>query len=81
MRASLSSTDIQQLSVRKEEVPSAPQECSSSLDEEDLLKLPHIEEEEEELRCSQEGEQLQGLEEADITKFTFTAVLVKSEEA
>nr|XP_033492088.1 zinc finger protein 3 homolog [Epinephelus lanceolatus] len=35
---------------------------------------------EEELWSSQEGEQLQGLEEADITKFTFTPVPVKSED-
>ncbi|XP_073319142.1 uncharacterized protein [Pagrus major] len=38
---------------------------------------PHIKEEEEELWTSQEGEQLRGPEEADITEFTFT---VKSEE-
>uniref|UniRef100_A0A671WYR6 C2H2-type domain-containing protein n=1 Tax=Sparus aurata TaxID=8175 RepID=A0A671WYR6_SPAAU len=38
---------------------------------------PHIKEEEEELWTSQEGEQLQGLEEADITEFPFT---VKSED-
>ncbi|KAF7641093.1 hypothetical protein LDENG_00294370, partial [Lucifuga dentata] len=37
-------------------------------------------EEEEELLISQEGEQLHDLEEADITKFTFTLVPVKSEE-
>ncbi|XP_037623303.1 zinc finger protein 333-like [Sebastes umbrosus] len=41
---------------------------------------PHIKEEQEELWSSQEGEQLQGLEEDDITKFPFTAVSVKSEE-
>ncbi|KAF7642809.1 hypothetical protein LDENG_00250420, partial [Lucifuga dentata] len=34
----------------------------------------------EELLISQEGEQLHDLEEADITKFTFTLVPVKSEE-
>uniref|UniRef100_A0A3B4X4S5 C2H2-type domain-containing protein n=1 Tax=Seriola lalandi dorsalis TaxID=1841481 RepID=A0A3B4X4S5_SERLL len=41
---------------------------------------PHIKEEQEELWTSQEGEQLQGLEEADITKFTFAPDPVKSED-
>ncbi|XP_034747440.1 gastrula zinc finger protein XlCGF57.1-like isoform X1 [Etheostoma cragini] len=41
---------------------------------------PHIKEEQEELWSSQEREQLQGLEEADITKFPFTPVPVKSED-
>ncbi|KAA8591410.1 hypothetical protein FQN60_002353, partial [Etheostoma spectabile] len=41
---------------------------------------PHIKEEQEELWSSQEGEQLQGLEEADITKFPFTPVPVKCED-
>ncbi|XP_034052692.1 zinc finger protein 135-like isoform X2 [Gymnodraco acuticeps] len=41
---------------------------------------PHIKEEQEELWSSQEGEQLQGLEEADIIKSTFTPVPVKSED-
>ncbi|XP_059205827.1 oocyte zinc finger protein XlCOF8.4-like isoform X1 [Centropristis striata] len=40
----------------------------------------HIKEEQEEPRTSQKGEQLQGLEEADINKFTFTPVPVKIEE-
>ena len=72
---SLFSTDVQQLLVVKEEV-----EWSSSLDQQDPPELPHIKEEQEELWISQEGEQLPGLEEADITKFTFTPVPVKSEE-
>ncbi|KAF1371939.1 hypothetical protein PFLUV_G00275580 [Perca fluviatilis] len=55
------------------------QEWSSSLDQEDT-KPPHIKEEQEELPMSQEGEQLQGLEEADITKIPFTPVPVKSED-
>ncbi|KAF7642436.1 hypothetical protein LDENG_00257930, partial [Lucifuga dentata] len=37
-------------------------------------------EEQEELQISQEGEQLHDVEEADITKFPFTVVTVKSEE-
>ncbi|XP_050925471.1 uncharacterized protein LOC108889911 isoform X2 [Lates calcarifer] len=55
------------------------QEWSPSLDQEDP-EPPHIKEEQEEVWSSQEGEQLQGLEEADITKFTFTPVPVKSED-
>eukprot|EP00064_Thunnus_orientalis_P021315 superscaffoldBa00006386_g21475 len=72
-------SDVQQLLESKEEVPPEQQEWSSSLDQEDP-ELPHIKEEQEELWTSQEGEQLQGLEEADITKFTFTPVPVKSED-
>nr|XP_046273125.1 zinc finger protein 184-like isoform X1 [Scatophagus argus] len=54
------------------------QHWSSSLDQEEPPEPPHIKEEQEELWTSQQEEQLQGLEEADITKFTFTPV--KSEE-
>ncbi|XP_035859521.1 zinc finger protein 397-like isoform X6 [Sander lucioperca] len=72
-------TDVQQLSVVKAEVPPEQQEWSSSLDQEDPEPPPHIKEEQEELWTSQEGEQLQGLEEADI-KFPLTSVPVKSEE-
>ena len=68
------STEFPQLLAGKEEV-----EWSSSLDQEDPPELPHIKEEQEELWISQEGEQLPGLEEADI-KFTFSPVPVKSEE-
>ncbi|XP_037651057.1 glutamic acid-rich protein-like isoform X8 [Sebastes umbrosus] len=70
--------DVQQLLVVKEEVPTEQQEWSSSLDQEDP-EPPHIKEEPEDLWTSQEGEQLQRLEEADIT-FPFTTVHVKSEE-
>ncbi|XP_033934796.2 uncharacterized protein [Pseudochaenichthys georgianus] len=72
--------DVQQLVVVKEEVPPEQQEWSSSLDQEDPEPPPHIKEEQEELWSSHEGEQLQGLEEADITKSTFTPVPVKSED-
>ncbi|XP_059205235.1 zinc finger and SCAN domain-containing protein 12-like [Centropristis striata] len=75
--------DVQQLSVGEEEFPSEQQERSCSLDQDQDQKdpePPHIKEEQEEPLTSQEGEQLQGLEEADITKFTFTPVPVKSEE-
>ncbi|XP_044028018.1 gastrula zinc finger protein XlCGF57.1-like isoform X2 [Siniperca chuatsi] len=54
------------------------QEWSPSLDQDP--EPPHIKEEQEELWISREGEQLRGLEEADITKFPFTPVPVKSEE-
>ncbi|XP_031694988.1 zinc finger protein 594-like [Anarrhichthys ocellatus] len=70
--------DVQQLLVVKEEVPPEQQEWSSSLDQEDP-EPPHIKEEQEELWTSQEGEQLQGLEEADI-KFTFTPVKSEDDE-
>ncbi|XP_078101353.1 uncharacterized protein LOC144514039 isoform X1 [Sander vitreus] len=68
--------DVEQLLVVKEEVPPEQQECSSSVDQQKPEPPPHIKEEQEELWSSQEGERLQGLEEADITKFT---VPVKSE--
>ncbi|XP_078123375.1 uncharacterized protein LOC144528575 [Sander vitreus] len=70
--------DVEQLLVVKEEVLPEQQECSSSVDQQEQEPPPHIKEEQEELWSSQEGEQLQGLEEADITKFPFTPVPVKS---
>ncbi|XP_078112505.1 uncharacterized protein LOC144521776 isoform X2 [Sander vitreus] len=73
------SADVQQPSVVKAEVPPEQKEWSSSLNQEDTKPPPHIKEEQKELWTSQEGEQLQGLEEADI-KFPFTSVPVKSEE-
>ncbi|XP_053190767.1 oocyte zinc finger protein XlCOF7.1-like [Scomber japonicus] len=71
--------DVQQLLETKEEVSPQQQERSSSLDQQDP-DPPHIKEEQEEVWTSQEGDQLQGLEEADTTKFTFTPVPVKSED-
>ncbi|XP_039648953.1 midasin-like isoform X3 [Perca fluviatilis] len=68
-------SDVQKVIVGEEH----QQEWSSSLDQEDP-KPPHIKEEQEELRISQDEEQLQGPEEADITKFPFTPVPVKSED-
>ncbi|XP_041661403.1 uncharacterized protein LOC121521457 isoform X2 [Cheilinus undulatus] len=41
---------------------------------------PHIKEEQEELWSSPEKEELQGLKEADTTKFPFKIVIVKSED-
>ncbi|CAJ1084269.1 zinc finger protein OZF-like [Xyrichtys novacula] len=80
-RAAESPADVQQLSGVKEEPPEQ-QEWSSSLDQQDPAEpdTPHIKEEEEEVWSSQEGEQLQGLEEADASKFSFTPVCVKSED-
>nr|XP_029138043.1 zinc finger and SCAN domain-containing protein 2-like [Labrus bergylta] len=75
----LQRTDVQQLLVSKEELPPEQQEWSHILDQEDT-KPQHIKEEHEELWLSQEEEQLQGLEEADTTKFPFTPVSVKSED-
>ncbi|XP_041810703.1 zinc finger protein 436-like [Chelmon rostratus] len=72
--------DVQLLLVRKDEDPPELQDWRSSLDQEDPAELPLIKEEQEELWTSPEGEQLQRLEEADITKFIFTPVPVKSEE-
>ncbi|CAB1452386.1 unnamed protein product [Pleuronectes platessa] len=71
-------SDILQLVVSKEEVPSEQQQWSSLVDQEDP-EPPHIKEELEELWTNQKGEQLQQLEEADM-KFTLTPVAVKSEE-
>ncbi|XP_078031918.1 uncharacterized protein LOC144467341 [Epinephelus lanceolatus] len=68
-------SDVRKVIVGEEE----QEEWSSSVDQEDP-EPPHIKEEDEELWSSQEREQLQGLEEADITKFTFTPVPVKSED-
>ncbi|XP_070841068.1 oocyte zinc finger protein XlCOF6-like [Chaetodon trifascialis] len=72
-------TDVQQLLVSQEEDPPEQQDCLDSLDQEDPPELPHIKEEQEELWTNQEGEQLGGLEEADLSKFTLS-VPVKSEE-
>ncbi|XP_041664781.1 zinc finger protein 16-like [Cheilinus undulatus] len=76
----LETADIQQLMVRKGKVLPEQQERSSSRKQEDPPELAHIKEEQEELWINQEGEQLQGAEEADINMFTFTPIPVKSEE-
>ncbi|XP_059180255.1 zinc finger protein 501-like [Centropristis striata] len=66
---------FQQLLVKEE----VPPEWSPSLDQEEP-ELLQIKGEQEELRISPEGEQHNGLEEADITKFPFTVVIVKCED-
>ncbi|XP_038580268.1 zinc finger protein 135-like isoform X2 [Micropterus salmoides] len=80
LHRAVSPADVQQLLQSRQEVAPMQPELSPSLDQEDPPEPPHIEEEQEELWTSQEGEQLPGLEEADITKFPFTPVSVKSEE-
>ena len=67
---------VQQLLVNKEEVSS---ERSPSLDQE-YPKPIHIKEEQEEFWTNQEGEQRHGDEGADIHRFPFTAVIVKTED-
>ncbi|XP_034042646.1 zinc finger protein 583-like [Thalassophryne amazonica] len=64
--------DVQQLLIKDEILPE-DQQWSLSVDQE------RIKEEQEKLWVSQQGQQLHQLEEADITKFPFTAVHVKSE--
>ncbi|XP_062261146.1 zinc finger and SCAN domain-containing protein 21-like [Platichthys flesus] len=70
--------DIQQLMVIKEEVPSEQPKWSPLVDQEDP-EPPHIKDEQEEPWTNQDGQQLQGREEADI-KFTLTPVAVKESE-
>ncbi|KAF1389909.1 hypothetical protein PFLUV_G00052470 [Perca fluviatilis] len=74
-RAALPPDDKSKIVIKEEQ-----QECSSTVDQQEPKPPPHIKEEQEERRSSQEGEQLQGLEKADITKFPFTPVPVKSED-
>ncbi|XP_051246710.1 zinc finger protein 431-like isoform X8 [Dicentrarchus labrax] len=74
--------DVQQLLAGREEVP-PEQEWRPSLVQEDhevQTQHPHFKKEQEDVWTSQEGEQLQGLEEADIIKFTFTPVPTKSDD-
>ncbi|XP_053190787.1 uncharacterized protein LOC128374541 [Scomber japonicus] len=67
------SHNVQQPCKNREEVP------GSSLNQQDP-DPPPMKEEQEEVWTSQEGEQLQGLEEDDTTKFTCTHFSVKSED-
>ncbi|XP_059180046.1 gastrula zinc finger protein XlCGF57.1-like [Centropristis striata] len=81
----LQRADVQQVLVIKEEVPPEEREWSSSLEQEDHEGQeepdhPNIKEEEEDLWTGQEGERLRGLEEADVIKFPFSPVSVKSED-
>ncbi|CAJ1082909.1 zinc finger protein 180-like [Xyrichtys novacula] len=67
--------DTQQMS----EVPPEHQEKRPGPDQEDSLETTYIKEEPEELWSIQEREHLKGVGEAEIIKFTFTPVPVKSE--
>ncbi|CAB1429383.1 unnamed protein product [Pleuronectes platessa] len=78
LRRAVSPADVQQLMVNKEEVPPEQQQWSTLVDQEDQ-EPPNLKEEQEEPWTNQDGQQLQGLEEADI-RFTLTPVAVKSEE-
>ncbi|XP_059180254.1 gastrula zinc finger protein XlCGF57.1-like [Centropristis striata] len=71
----LNRLDVQQQLVKEE----APPEWSPSLDQEDP-ELLQIKGEQEELQISPEGEQHNGLEEANITRFPSTVVHVKCED-
>uniref|UniRef100_A0A3Q3JR99 C2H2-type domain-containing protein n=1 Tax=Monopterus albus TaxID=43700 RepID=A0A3Q3JR99_MONAL len=73
---SFTPVDVQQLN---EEVPPEQQDWGPSLDQ-DPAEPPCIKEEQEEPWTCQEGEQFQGLEEADVTRFPFTPIPVKSED-
>jgi len=86
----LSSTDAQQLLTVQVEVQTEQQDWSSSLDPEDpeppRIKEeeedpdpPHLKEDQEDRWTHQEGEQLQGLEEAGV-KFSFTPVKSEDDE-
>ncbi|XP_034560630.1 gastrula zinc finger protein XlCGF57.1-like [Notolabrus celidotus] len=74
-RGAVFPADVQQLSGIKEE---PPEQQEWSLED---AKLPHIKEGRGGTHGAvRRGEQLQGLEEEDVTKFTFTTVSVKSED-
>ncbi|XP_029134445.2 zinc finger protein 260 [Labrus bergylta] len=69
--------DVQLLMVKKGAVPPEQQEWSPSMEQEDTK---HFKEEQEELWSGQEGDLLQGLEEADTTKFPFISAPVQTED-
>ncbi|XP_074543325.1 uncharacterized protein LOC141803261 [Halichoeres trimaculatus] len=71
-------TDSDQPVVTTKSDPFQQQERNPNPDQGDPPEPPHIKEEQEDLWSSQETEQNQGLEEADVIKFTFFPV--KSEE-
>nr|XP_012778259.3 uncharacterized protein LOC101463868 [Maylandia zebra] len=80
LRAAVFPSDVQQPLGSKDEVSREHQEKSSSLDPGEDPVPPQIKEEEEEAWASQTGEQLQDLQVAEITTFTFSPVHVKSED-
>ncbi|XP_034025423.1 uncharacterized protein LOC117509916 [Thalassophryne amazonica] len=70
--------DLQQVLVNKVVLPEQ-QEWNQSLDQKDS-RPPNIKEEQEDLWGNQEGKQLHGPAEADITELPFTVVSVRSED-
>ncbi|XP_041664300.1 gastrula zinc finger protein XlCGF57.1-like [Cheilinus undulatus] len=72
-------SDIQQLVVKEEEVPTEQHEISWSLNQEKPQESAHIKEEQDEQWICQEREQLHGAEGSDNMS-TFIPVPVKSEE-
>ncbi|XP_034025631.1 uncharacterized protein LOC117510128 isoform X3 [Thalassophryne amazonica] len=70
---------MQQLLVNKEDVLPEQEEWNRRLDQKGS-KPPNIKEEQEDLWVRQEGKQPHELGEADITKLSFTAVSLKSED-
>ncbi|XP_041664464.1 zinc finger and BTB domain-containing protein 49-like [Cheilinus undulatus] len=76
----LQRADIQQLMGSKKEFLPEQQEVVVHLRHEDPPEPANIKEELEELWSSQETEQLQGEEEADLSMLTFTPVPVKRED-
>ncbi|XP_041664506.1 zinc finger protein 583-like [Cheilinus undulatus] len=77
----LHGTEVQKLTVRKEEVQPELQERSTNVNQEEPPEPAHIKEEQEEMWSNQEKEQLQGVEGADFSMFTFTHFPLKSEDA
>ncbi|XP_068178634.1 zinc finger protein 135-like [Antennarius striatus] len=76
----LQTADVQQMLVTKQEVDPEQQDLRSDMDQDVPPEPPHIKEEPEEVQTNQEIDQLQGMEEEDVTELTFCSVLVKSEE-
>lgn len=72
------STDIEQL--YSEEVLPQQQERSCSLNQEDPPGPPHTKQEEEELWRGQEGQQIQGLGDAERNSYKISPATVKKEE-
>ncbi|XP_054628083.1 oocyte zinc finger protein XlCOF22-like isoform X2 [Dunckerocampus dactyliophorus] len=71
--------DVQHLIGCQEEHPAQPREVSFIWKQE-YLQLAHVKEEEEEFWTTQDGECLQGLEEADLPNLPLTVVSVKTED-
>ncbi|XP_054628102.1 zinc finger protein 436-like isoform X1 [Dunckerocampus dactyliophorus] len=70
---------VQQLIGYQEECCPHPKEQSFTL-KRDFPQLPRVKEEEEELWITQEGDNLLGPKEADLTKLSLTGVSVKTED-